>query len=1028
MEINKQDLGELKLDFATGTLVEFRQRPWVVLQQPDPLLLMLKPLGGTDAEILGLYLPLYASISHGKADEIKRSACHNLGIKSYSFNPPTEVDLNSNFNTVNVFYNACRLSFRDIAGPFQSLGRLSFEPRPYQLVPLILAMRQEYVRLMIADDVGIGKTLEALLIAKELLDRKEIKRFAVICLPHLCEQWQNEIKDKFGLDAQIIRSSTISRIEKNLRADQNVFRDIPFQVISIDYVKQENRRQIFVDYCPELVIVDEAHTCACPVGANKGKQQRHQLLSALSNKPKQQLVLLTATPHSGHTKEFQSLIALLKKEFATYTLDTPKEREALSNYFVQRRRADIKPYLYEGEVVFPERISFRLVKEKGKNKGEQVEPENFVHDKRYQELLRDIINYVKDGVSRVRGEDKLKQRYTYWDLLALMRGVMSSPAAGISMLENKINKKNSEDSENSNDEISSTFSLNAALKDFLNGDDALPESYIESPHSERKKLESFKRTLEEIKSQDADEKVKRACYFVKMALSLGKSPIVFCQYIHTAKYVGDYIDKELKADKKLKAVVLETITSHLSDEERKVKIEALVKAPQHVLVCTDCLSEGVNLQNDFDTVIHYDLPWNPNRLEQRNGRIDRFGQLSPEIAIVTLHSENNPIDDIVLNVLYLKQQEIKKRLGVYLPIADNDESLMESIMKRVMEYSFTQHGARQLSLVESIPEISFNDENSLMMSLERMESFEKRSRNYFVHNNKRTDPRQLVEVLKQAKSVIGSVADTKDFVIGVLTEVLNLEVKEDSPLCYSFNASALANLSSTELQSYLKALVVLDAKKKSSAIRISFASPTPRGYAYIGRNHPLVEFLSRKVINDTINVKKVTSADGTVHLSTKDRDFMACRALVVRSNLVATRTTVLMLRVRNVISDVKHPDHKIVGEEMVFMGYEGLIANHNFISNEQARELVLALNHKDNAFESVALSAQKDSFNKLTSWLNDVATLREHTDEMAVQRAENLVSLFSQYRHFDNCPEYQVVEPVLPMDVIAAYVFLPKLK
>ena len=175
------------------------------------------------------------------------------------------------------------------------------------MVPLILALKQERIRLLISDDVGIGKTLESLLIAKELIDRREINRFAVVCLPHLCEQWQNEIKDKFGLDAEIIRSSTVSRLEKRLRPDQNIFRDIPFQVISIDFIKQDNRRNVFLDHCPDFVIVDEAHTCAKPVGANKYQQQRYRLLKDLSDKPGQQLVLLTATPHSGQTEEFQSL-------------------------------------------------------------------------------------------------------------------------------------------------------------------------------------------------------------------------------------------------------------------------------------------------------------------------------------------------------------------------------------------------------------------------------------------------------------------------------------------------------------------------------------------------------------------------------------------------------------------------------------------------------------------------------------------------------------------------------------------------
>ncbi|MGN1229055.1 MAG: DEAD/DEAH box helicase, partial [Prevotella sp.] len=315
--------------YSTGTLVEFRGRPWVVQQSDGDELLTIKPLGGTDAEMTSLYLPLYG-------DELK--------IKSYDFRRPSSEDIgrNSYKSAAQVLYNACRLSFRDIAGPFQCLGRLGFEPRPYQMVPLILALKQEKIRLLISDDVGIGKTLESLLIAKELLDRREINRFAVVCLPHLCEQWQNEIKDKFGLDAEIIRSSTVSRLEKRLRPDQNLFRDIPYQVISIDFIKQDNRRNVFLDHCPEFIIVDEAHTCAKPTGANKYQQQRYRLLKDLSDKPNQQLVLLTATPHSGQTEEFQSLIGLLNPKFENYELKTPAEREELSHYFVQRRRADIK--------------------------------------------------------------------------------------------------------------------------------------------------------------------------------------------------------------------------------------------------------------------------------------------------------------------------------------------------------------------------------------------------------------------------------------------------------------------------------------------------------------------------------------------------------------------------------------------------------------------------------------------------------------------------------------------------------------
>ena len=531
------------MEYKTGTLVEFRSRPWVVQQSNDENLLIIKPLGGTDAETVGIYLPLYED---------------QLTIKPYNFRKPSAEDLSRGYQSAaRTLYDACRLSFRDIAGPFQCLGRLSFEPRPYQLVPLILALKQEKIRLLISDDVGIGKTLESLLIAKELLDRHEINRFAVVCLPHLCEQWQNEIKDKFGLDAEIIRSSTVSRLEKKLRADQNIFRDIPFQVISIDYIKQKERIGIFLEHCPDFIIVDEAHTCARPKGANTSQQQRYNLLHRLSQNENKQLVLLTATPHSGQNEEFQSLLGLLKLEFEQYDLDTAKQREELSHYFIQRRRADISQYL-GGEVVFPDRLQL------DDNEDYSFAPE-------YRRLLNDLIDYIKEGIQSVKEAEKRKQRYVYWDLLALMRGVMSSPDAGISMLQNKITKSEDDSSSgDGTDNPENVYTFNDTLKDMLNADDIVPEAYETVSRSDKTRFKEFIASLQHIKDSGADNKVKKALEIVTFALENGKSPIVFCQYIQTAEYVGNYISEHLAANRKTKDVVVGTITSRLSDEERKM--------------------------------------------------------------------------------------------------------------------------------------------------------------------------------------------------------------------------------------------------------------------------------------------------------------------------------------------------------------------------------------------------------------------------------------------------------------------------
>lgn len=958
------------MDFKTGTLVDFRNRPWVVQQSPDKDIVLIKPLGGTDAESIGLYLPLYGD---------------DFSLKSYHFQPPKAEDLKKGWQeAANILYDACRLSFRDVAGPFQCLGRLSFEPRPYQMVPLILALKQEIIRLLISDDVGIGKTLESLLIAKELLDRKEISRFAVVCLPHLCEQWQNEIKDKFGLDAEIIRSSTISRLEKKLQGNQNVFRDIPFQVISIDFVKTDNRYKLFAEHCPEFVIVDEAHTCARPRGANKGQQQRHRLLRTLADKPNQQMVLLTATPHSGQTEEFQSLIGLLDKKFETYQLQTPKEREELSKHFIQRRRVDIKPYLGD-ETVFPEQVRF--------DANEQYEI-----GQAYKALLNDLIDYIKGGIKNAKNEDNRKQRYIYWDLLALMRGVMSSPAAGISMLENKIkNEQESEEEEVVADD--GVYKFNESLKDLLNGDDTVPTAYRRATRSEKSRLNSFIEILREIQNRDADNKVRQALKLVDFALSMGKSPIVFCQYIQTAEYVGKYISDRLKSNKKTKDVAVGVITSRLADEERKIKIDELAANPRHILVCTDCLSEGVNLQQAFDTVIHYDLPWNPNRVEQRNGRIDRFGQTAPEVLISTMFAQNNPVDKIVLNVLYKKQEEIKKRLGIYLPIAENDASLMERIMNEILVLKTeTQADFMQKSLFDDDEEWKKYEEEEKELEIKRIEADQKLSRTYYAHNNKQMSPERLVNSLREAREVIGGVEDTERFVIGELRHA-GVEVYQDSPLCYRFV--------DVSLPKELRGRGYFRPDNKGN-IRISFASPTPKGYMYIGRNHTFVEDLSRAVVNDTIN----------------GGELAASRAMVMETDAVERRTTVMLMRVRSVIKDTKVSDTELVGEEMIFIGYRGKIENRDFLTQEECRRLFFEAKASGN----VDSTTQQIAFKNLTGWIADEKMLRTFTDDIALERANRLVEAFAKYRTYISSTEYQVVEPVLPMDVIAAYVYIPKLK
>ena len=285
-----------------------------------------------------------------------------------------------------------------------------------------MALRLEPVRLLIADDVGIGKTVEAGLIARELLDRGEIRRLAVLCPPHLAEQWQGELADKFHIEAELVLPSTVRRLERGLAVDQSLFERYPFVIVSTEYIKSPRRRDDFLRVCPEMVIVDEAHTCAFSADNRGGRHLRHQLLQGLAADVERHLLLVTATPHSGDEGAFRSLLGLLQRDFLNLPVDlsgseNQAARESIARHLVQRRRADVRAYM-DAETVFPER--------------EEAE-ENYALAKEYRRLLDNILEYARERVTSAEG-DRRRQRVRWWSALALLRSLASSPAAAAATL------------------------------------------------------------------------------------------------------------------------------------------------------------------------------------------------------------------------------------------------------------------------------------------------------------------------------------------------------------------------------------------------------------------------------------------------------------------------------------------------------------------------------------------------------------------------------------------------------------------
>ena len=171
-------------------------------------------------------------------------------------------------------------------------------------------------------------------------------------------------------------------------------------------------------------------------------------------------------------------------------------------------------------------------------------------------------------------------------------------------------------------------------------------------------------------------------------------PVVFCRFVDTADYVAKHLRDTLPAK-----VRVESVTGLLPSTERETRIAALVaEGGEYVLVCTDCLSEGINLQKHFNAVLHYDLAWNPTRHEQREGRVDRFGQEKEEVRVVTYYGADNPIDGVILDVLIRKHKSIKSALGVTVAVPGSSERIAEALFEGALFREKTKAGSPQMAL------------------------------------------------------------------------------------------------------------------------------------------------------------------------------------------------------------------------------------------------------------------------------------------------------------------------------------------
>jgi superfamily II DNA or RNA helicase len=945
------------LEYKTGTLVHARGRDWVVLPSERDDLLRIKPLDGREDDVAGIFLPLT------KAGDIRPS----------QFQPPTVRDLGS-VRAARLLFDASRLSLRSAAGPFRCAARLGFRPRSYQMVPLIMALKQQgAVRLLIADDVGVGKTVEAILIAKELLERREIKGFAVLCPPQLCDQWQAELKDKFQIDAVVVRTGTQAGLDRQVPGDQSVYQYFPFQVISIDYIKSDKRYAVFAAQAPELVIVDEAHSCARPEGAHTNQQLRFRLVNELSRRPDQHLILVTATPHSGKENEFRSLLGLLRPDFETGDWDNEAKpfRTELARHFVQRKRQNIAVWMDE-RTPFPRRTAIDFPYE--------LAPA-------YQAVYDELLIFTS-GMIRRPGANENQQRFRYWSALALLRGVMSSPRAGALMLDRRAAAGAVDGEESSQTE-------NPHYERLDMSDDELPTPLLEQTQwspADTKAFAAFAASLRNLAGGASDVKLDACALQIQKWHKEDYSPIVFCRYIETAKYVAERLAAILG-----KQALVECVTSEDPDEVRRERIARMAPEPGgkklRVLVATDCLSEGINLQHLFDAVLHYDLPWNPNRLEQREGRVDRFGQLRPEIQTCLLYGKDNPMDQVVLKVLYRKARTIRDNIGVSIPFPEDSRDFLDTIFKAVLaEAEKKQRPVSQPELFAL--EDMVRSEEALDRLISVSEKKEAALRSIFAQAAIKA---QDIEAdLALADEAVGTPQTVWRFVLAAFDQLYGVAPKADrTKLEIEVRRSAYPEA----LRSWLE-----QAGGKGDAC-LAFQAPVGKGRSYWGRNHDAVENLCRVILSESLNPERT-------HKS-------AARAAVVLSTAVKERTVIFILRARHVIEDLRRKSH-LVAEEVLVHGLAG--PQRHPITVEEAYRLM----EEPGASGDLPQTIMEAQLNRELSMLPE---LRPGFDALAYQRAAELIQQHERYYKAlgtdTKASRFRVVEPVIPLDILGLYIFVP---
>jgi len=533
---------------------------------------------------------------------------------------------------------ASTADLKNIQSPFRS----GIEIEDYQLDPVVRAIQMPRVNLLIADDVGLGKTIEAGMVALELMIRHRARKMLIVVPSSLQIQWRDQMRDKFGLDFRIVDSELMRELRRRRGIHVNPWSHFPRLITSIDFLKRERPLRLFRETLPapgepiyprkyDLMICDEAHNCA-PSGQGKYATDslRTQALRELAPHFEHKL-FLTATPHNGYRESFSALLELLDNQ--RFSRGTDPNRKQLDAIMVRRLKTDPAfAKRWDGSTRFPPRV---------------LEPIEVPYTEEERECHAALRQYTKSRSERASGNT---ERFaTDFVLKTLKKRLFSSPAAFLTTLERheeslRSAKKKAvskpkmsvlqREVDRMDEEYADDFEYDEATTDAL---DSATRLFAEPTEQETALLKQMKKWADRARAQQ-DSKAKQLIQWLKDHLKPGgkwsnERVIIFTEYRATQNWLQEVLATEgfSGGDRLL------TMYGGMDGEQREAVKAAFQtdpeKSPVRILLATDAASEGLDFQNFCSRLIHYEIPWNPNRMEQRNGRVDRHGQKADKVQV-----------------------------------------------------------------------------------------------------------------------------------------------------------------------------------------------------------------------------------------------------------------------------------------------------------------------------------------------------------------------------------------------------------